>query len=132
MRSVVPELEQQCACLDALAVLDRQVRDLAAERRRQAGAAAGVDGAGARVRDRRGDGAALGGDERHRDGLRPRDEPAPRRATTTTSAAMMAMRFIATLEWSNRAAGSLTDRAAGSDYQVRTAPVSMWTKFDSA
>ena len=80
LMSVVPELEQQRAGFDALAVLDGQVRDLAAERGRQAGAAARVDGSGAGVRDGRGDGAAFGGDERHGDGLGPRDEPRARRA----------------------------------------------------
>ena len=74
----VPQLEQQCAGLDVLAVGDRQARDLAAERRRQAGPATGVDGSCARVGDGRCDGAALGGDERHCKGLRPRDEPARR------------------------------------------------------
>ena len=59
---LVPELEQQCAGFDALAVLDGQGCDLAAERRRQTRAPACIDGTGTRVRDRCGDGAEFDGD----------------------------------------------------------------------
>ena len=63
-------------------------------------------------------------------------------STATTSAAMKAMRFIATTG-SGESAGSLTDfesiragsdcqERAGSDYQERVLPVSRCTKFESA
>ena len=127
---VVPELEQQRAGFDALAVLDGQVRDLPAERRRQAGAATRVDGAGARVRDRGGDGAAFGGDERHGDGLRAREEPhGGERSDDERRNDGDALHGH--FEWriggrqSNGCARAATTRCG-------ICPVSRWTKFDSA
>ena len=63
------------AGLDAVAVLDGQACDLAAERGRQAGATTGVHGSGPRVADGGGNGTPLRGDERHRNGLWPREKP---------------------------------------------------------
>jgi hypothetical protein len=123
---VVPELEQQVAGHDALAVLDGQARDLAAHGRREPGATARVDGAGARVRDRRRHGPALGGHERHRDGRWTREVPAggerdERERGDDRDA----------LHGHISRRGGAVYRIGASVYQLRKAPVSRWTKLDS-
>jgi hypothetical protein len=72
---VVPQLHQQLALLDAVALPDRQHLDAATGDRRQLGALAGFDGPGAGVGDRRFDQAAFDFPEHHRHRLWPRCPP---------------------------------------------------------
>jgi hypothetical protein len=60
LKVVVPQLQQHLPGLDPLALLDPQMRDLPAHRRRQLGAAAGLDRSRAGVAHRRLHRAALG------------------------------------------------------------------------
>src|SRR6185503_10078934 len=126
---LVPQFEQELAFDDALAVDDGQARDLAARGRRQPGAATRVDGTRARVRDGGRDGTAIDGDERHCDGLWSCEIPADSERNDgehrdDDDALHGPIR-------QERRAASLADRRGGA-YQVRTGPVSMCTKFDSA